>query len=84
MRVSVFSSRLSLQAHLGGHSGSRRVHRIGQEKKVIAYRFVSEGSIDEKVLELQKEKRELAAILEDGVTSMVGSLTRENLEMLLS
>jgi hypothetical protein len=61
-----------------------RAHRIGQEKKVIAYRFVSEGSIDEKVLELQKEKRELAAILEDGVTSMVGSLTRENLEMLLS
>jgi hypothetical protein len=36
------------------------------------------------VLELQKEKRELAAILEDGATSMVGSLTRENLEMLLS
>ncbi len=61
-----------------------RAHRIGQEKKVIAYRFVSEDTIDEKVLELQKEKRELAAILEEGATSMVGSLTRENLELLLS
>ncbi|GAB6038033.1 hypothetical protein JCM15519_25920 [Fundidesulfovibrio butyratiphilus] len=61
-----------------------RAHRIGQEKKVFAYRLVSDDTIDEKVLALQKEKRELAAILEEGATSMIGALTRENLELLLS
>lgn len=61
-----------------------RTHRIGQDKKVFAYRLISGNTIDEKVLNLQQDKRELAEILEEGATSMISSLTRENLEMLLS
>lgn len=38
-----------------------RAHRIGQERQVIAYRFITEGSIEEKILQLQEGKRELAA-----------------------
>lgn len=37
-----------------------RAHRIGQEKQVIAYRFITQGSIEEKILHLQESKRKLA------------------------
>ncbi|MFW5837853.1 MAG: hypothetical protein ACOCVM_07570, partial [Desulfovibrionaceae bacterium] len=61
-----------------------RTHRIGQDKKVFAYKLVSAETIDEKVLALQKDKRELAEILQSGATSTIGSLTRKDLEALLS
>lgn len=37
-----------------------RAHRIGQEKQVFAYRFITQESIEEKILLLQEEKRRLA------------------------
>ncbi|RAD09379.1 hypothetical protein DN549_31430, partial [Burkholderia multivorans] len=36
-----------------------RAHRIGQTKHVIVYRYVAEGTIEEKVLGLQRKKAEL-------------------------
>lgn len=36
-----------------------RAHRIGQNKQVFAYRFITEGSIEEKIIRLQEEKKEL-------------------------
>jgi SNF2 family DNA or RNA helicase len=36
-----------------------RAHRIGQNKQVFAYRFITEGSIEEKIAQLQEEKKEL-------------------------
>ncbi|WP_426936800.1 DEAD/DEAH box helicase [Brevibacterium sp. LE-L] len=36
-----------------------RAHRIGQTKSVMVYRYVAEGTIEEKVLALQKRKAEL-------------------------
>ncbi|MDR0940574.1 MAG: ATP-dependent helicase [Mediterranea sp.] len=36
-----------------------RAHRIGQDKQVIAYRFITQGSIEEKILHLQARKRKL-------------------------
>ena len=38
-----------------------RAHRIGQEKNVIALKFISKGSIEEKILKLQQRKSKLAA-----------------------
>ncbi len=38
-----------------------RAHRIGQEKPVFIYRIVTEGTIEEKVLALQEQKRALVA-----------------------
>lgn len=38
-----------------------RAHRMGQEKQVIAYRFITQDSIEEKIMTLQEEKRKLAA-----------------------
>src|SRR5690606_17257347 len=37
-----------------------RIHRIGQDKKVTAYRLVTPGTVEEKVLQLQGTKQELA------------------------
>jgi superfamily II DNA or RNA helicase len=61
-----------------------RAHRIGQTRRVMAYRIVARGTIEERVLELQEKKRGLAeAILREDQGGM-GTLTREDLELLLS
>jgi SNF2 family DNA or RNA helicase len=37
-----------------------RAHRIGQEKHVIAIKFISKDTIEEKILKLQQKKAKLA------------------------
>jgi superfamily II DNA or RNA helicase len=37
-----------------------RAHRIGQDRHVIAYRFISSGTIEEKILHLQERKKQLS------------------------
>lgn len=45
-----------------------RVHRIGQTKPVIAYKIISANSVEEKILELQDQKRELVdSIMKDPI-----------------
>ena len=39
---------------------SDRAHRMGQTKPVTVYRLVAENSIEEKIIELHREKRDLA------------------------
>ncbi len=44
-----------------------RAHRIGQSKPVFVYRLVARGTVEERIVALQKRKAELAAsILEGG------------------
>ncbi|MFK8112022.1 MAG: DEAD/DEAH box helicase [Rubripirellula sp.] len=43
-----------------------RAHRIGQERPVTVYRLVAEGTIEERILELHADKRELVAGVLDG------------------
>ena len=44
-----------------------RTHRIGQTKQVMVYRMVSEGTIEEKVMELKSRKAELfETVIGDG------------------
>ncbi|HEY6341040.1 MAG TPA: DEAD/DEAH box helicase [Bryobacteraceae bacterium] len=61
-----------------------RAHRIGQTRQVFAYRLIARDTVEEKVLELQKTKRELAAAIIGEDNSLIHNLGREDLELLLS
>ena len=62
-----------------------RSHRIGQTQHVFAYRLICRGTVEEKILELQQKKRDLAdAILNADNRGVVQNLSREDLEFLLS
>jgi SNF2 family DNA or RNA helicase len=61
-----------------------RAHRIGQEKRVFAYRVVARDTIEEKILALQEDKRNLAASILKQENSLLSKLTPEDLTFLLS
>jgi SNF2 family DNA or RNA helicase len=61
-----------------------RSHRIGQTHTVFAYRLLARDTVEEKVAELQAQKRALADAILGGDSSPLGELTREDLERLLS
>jgi superfamily II DNA or RNA helicase len=61
-----------------------RAHRIGQARTVLAYRLIARGTVEEKVAQLQSQKRELADALFGEGGAAVGGLTRADLELLLS
>jgi superfamily II DNA or RNA helicase len=61
-----------------------RAHRIGQAKPVFAYRLITKGTVEERVLELQKTKRDLADAILGEDNSLIRDLQREDLELLLS
>jgi len=61
-----------------------RAHRIGQTRQVFAYRLIARDTVEEKVLELQKGKRDLAAAIIGEDNSLIRNLAREDLELLLS
>jgi len=61
-----------------------RAHRIGQTRQVFAYRLIARDTVEEKVLELQKTKRDLAAAIIGEENSLIRDLGREDLELLLS
>lgn len=60
-----------------------RTHRIGQTRTVIAYKLLTEGTVEERIWELQERKSALAKDLL-GEESFARSLTRGDLEWLLS
>lgn len=61
-----------------------RSHRIGQTRQVFAYRLIARDTVEEKVLELQNTKRDLAAAIIGADNSLIRDLGREDLELLLS
>ncbi|HKE24563.1 MAG TPA: SNF2-related protein [Bryobacteraceae bacterium] len=61
-----------------------RAHRIGQSRQVFAYRLIARDTVEEKVLQLQKSKRDLAAAIIGEDNSLIRNLRREDLELLLS
>jgi SNF2-related domain/Helicase conserved C-terminal domain/SWIM zinc finger len=61
-----------------------RTHRIGQERQVFAYRLIARDTVEEKVLQLQETKRNLADAIIGAENSLIRDLTREDIELLLS
>lgn len=60
-----------------------RVHRIGQKKSVSAYKLVTMGSIEEKIVELQNRKRELVRQVVTCDEEAIAKLTWEEVLELL-
>lgn len=61
-----------------------RTHRIGQTKSVFAYKMICKGTIEEKIIELQQRKKQLAEELVSEEEGFVKSLTEEEIQYLFS
>jgi SNF2 family DNA or RNA helicase len=61
-----------------------RAHRIGQTRHVFNYKLITRGTVEEKILALQKKKKELADLVIGGDESVAKELTKEDLEFLFS
>jgi SNF2 family DNA or RNA helicase len=60
-----------------------RAHRIGQDRPVLVHRLVAEGTVEERMLDLQERKRALAQAA-TGDAAAVQGITRDDLLALLS
>ena len=62
---------------------SDRAHRMGQKRPVTIYRMVMAHSVEEKILALHAQKRELAADFLEGTDTGVSAMSEEDLLNLL-
>ena len=60
-----------------------RAHRIGQDRPVFAYRLIARDTVEEKILQLQEKKRDLADAIISADNSPLRNLTAEDLQLLL-
>jgi SNF2 family DNA or RNA helicase len=60
-----------------------RVHRIGQENEVSVFKLIAKGTIEEKIVEMQESKRDLAEQVLGGEGVGRASITREDILALL-
>ena len=61
-----------------------RAHRIGQDKTVFVYKLVAAGTVEEKILQLQARKAEIAGALFEAAGASNLQLRAEDVEALLS
>lgn len=61
-----------------------RAHRIGQDKPVFVYKLVATDTVEEKILDLQAKKADLAERLLSGSTDVATNLTAEELKWVLA
>ena len=59
-----------------------RTHRIGQDKNIFVYKFITKDSVEEKILQLQDKKKELVENIITSETGILKSLTREDVNIL--
>jgi superfamily II DNA or RNA helicase len=61
-----------------------RAHRIGQDKPVFVYKLLTEGTVEQRVAELQERKQALADAMLEGGGHAAKSLSHEDLELLFA
>jgi len=61
-----------------------RTHRIGQTRHVFAYRMICKDTVEQRIAELQQGKQKLADAIIGGEQGLLSSLTRDELERLLT
>lgn len=60
-----------------------RAHRIGQDKTVMSYKFITLGTIEEKILQLQQQKSALFENIISADDTSLKSLTEEDIAFML-
>jgi non-specific serine/threonine protein kinase len=63
---------------------SDRAHRIGQTKKVFTYKLITKDSVEEKIVQLQQQKRDLVEKLITTEGGLYKSLSRDDIIDLFS
>ena len=61
-----------------------RAHRIGQTKNVFVYKLIAQGTIEQRMLELQDRKRDLASSVLDETGSQKLNFSEQDLDYLLA
>ena len=61
-----------------------RAHRVGQTRQVFAYRLICRDTVEEKIAELQSQKRSLADAILEADKNLIKDLSVDDLQMLLS
>ena len=61
-----------------------RAHRIGQTKVVTVYKMIAKNTIEDRIIELQEAKKDLAEKILSGNETSLASLTKEELLEILS
>ena len=69
----------NLQNVAAQNQATDRAHRIGQTRQVTVYRLIIKDTIEERILELQNTKRDLAESILEGDSTSLSSLSHEEL-----
>lgn len=56
-----------------------RAHRIGQKQVVTSYKFITRGTVEEKILALQEQKKQMMEAALDGAGTLVPGLEEDEL-----
>jgi SNF2 family DNA or RNA helicase len=60
-----------------------RAHRIGQDKNVFVYRFITKDTVEEKIVQLQQKKKELADLFVTSDSTIAG-MTQDEIMSIFS
>jgi len=63
---------------------SDRAHRIGQDKRVFVYKLITRGTVEEKMIKLQKKKKNIFDKVIENNSNPIESITWQDIQELLN
>jgi SNF2 family DNA or RNA helicase len=61
-----------------------RAHRIGRHKPAVVCKMIAEGTVEDRIVDMQARKRDLASLVQFAERGKGSALTEDDLEELLS